>query len=47
MRAEVVESAGRMFPVTIQHAARDIPGRRELPEALARAVRAALARARR
>jgi ATP-dependent helicase HrpB len=43
MRAEVVESAGRMFPVTIQHAARDIPGPRELPEALARAVRAALA----
>ena len=43
MRAEVIESAGRMFPVTVQHAARDIPGPRELPDAMARAVRAALA----
>jgi ATP-dependent helicase HrpB len=43
MRAEVVESAGRMFPVAVHHAARDIPGPRELPDALARAVRAALA----
>ena len=41
--AEVIESAGRMFPVEISHAARDIPGPRELPEAMARAVRAALA----
>ena len=32
-----------MFPVTISHAARDIAGPRELPDAMARAVRAALA----
>jgi len=43
MRAEIVESAGRMFPVTIQHAARDIPHPRDLPDATARAIRAALA----
>ncbi len=41
--ADVIESAGRMFPVEVRHAARDIPGPRELPEAMARAVRAALA----
>ena len=43
MDADVIESAGRMFPVTVQHAARDVPGPRELPDALARTVRAALA----
>ena len=43
MDAEVIESAGRMFPVSIRHAARDIPGPRELPEAMARAIRVALA----
>ena len=43
MNAEVVESSGRMFPVAISHAARDIPGPRELPDAMARAVREALA----
>jgi ATP-dependent helicase HrpB len=43
MGATVIESVGRMFPVTIQYARRDIPGPRELPDALARAVRAALA----
>ena len=43
MNAEVVESSGRMFPVAISHAARDIPGPRELPDAIARAVREALA----
>jgi ATP-dependent helicase HrpB len=43
MGARVIESTGRMFPVTVQHARRDIPGPRELPDALARAVRAALA----
>lgn len=43
MRAKVVESAGRMFPVTVHHVPRDIPGPRELPDAVARAVRAALA----
>jgi ATP-dependent helicase HrpB len=41
--ATVVESAGRMFPVEVRHSARDIPTARELPEALARAVREALA----
>ncbi|MBN8875449.1 MAG: ATP-dependent helicase HrpB [Rhodospirillales bacterium] len=43
MDAEVVESAGRMFPVTVQHAARDIATARDLPDAMARAIRAALA----
>ena len=43
MRAEVVASAGRQFPVTVHHAARDIPGPRELSDAVARAVRVALA----
>ena len=44
MDAEVIESAGRMFPVAVQHAARDIAGPRDLPEAMARAIRAVLAR---
>jgi ATP-dependent helicase HrpB len=39
----LVESAGRMFPVQVHHAARDIAGPRDLAEAMARAVRAALA----
>ena len=43
MDAEVIESAGRMFPVEIHHARRDIAGPRELPDAMARAIRAALA----
>ena len=43
MGAEVIQSPGRAFPVTIQHAARDIAQPRELAEAVARAVRAALA----
>src|SRR6185295_9173518 len=41
--AAVIESAGRMFAVAVSHAARDIANPRDLPEALARAVRAALA----
>jgi ATP-dependent helicase HrpB len=41
--ADVIESAGRMFPVTVTHAGRDIAHPRDLPDALARAVRAALA----
>jgi ATP-dependent helicase HrpB len=40
--AEVIESAGRMFPVATSHAGRDLPGPRELPDAMARAVRSAL-----
>ena len=41
--ADAIDSAGRMFPVELRHAARDIPGPRDLPDAMARAVRAALA----
>ncbi|MDE2200481.1 MAG: ATP-dependent helicase HrpB [Rhodospirillales bacterium] len=40
---EIIESAGRAHPVEIRHAARDLAGLRDLPEAMARAVRAALA----
>jgi ATP-dependent helicase HrpB len=40
--AAIVESAGRAHPVTLSHAARDIADLRDLPEVLARAVRAAL-----
>ena len=39
----VIESAGRMFPVSVSHAARDVMDPRDLPEAMARAIRAALA----
>jgi ATP-dependent helicase HrpB len=45
MNAPIVESAGRMHPVEIRHAARDMANARELPETLARAIRAALAEA--
>ncbi len=41
--APVIESAGRMFPVTLHHAARDLPQLRDLPDATARAIRGALA----
>ena len=44
MDATVVESAGRMFPVTVEHARRDIASPRDLPAAMAAAVRDALAR---
>jgi ATP-dependent helicase HrpB len=43
MAAEVIESAGRMFPVTVQHARRDIASVRDLPAAMASAIRDALA----
>src|SRR3569623_924806 len=43
MHAPIVESAGRMHPVEIRHAARDLKAPRDLPEAMARAVRATLA----
>ncbi|MBB2191492.1 ATP-dependent helicase HrpB [Gluconacetobacter azotocaptans] len=43
MDAPLIESAGRMFPVEIQHAPRDIPHLRDLPDAMARTIRAALA----
>jgi ATP-dependent helicase HrpB len=42
MAAEVIESAGRQYPVTVSHAARDITGPRDLPDTMARAIRAAL-----
>jgi ATP-dependent helicase HrpB len=45
MAAPIVESAGRMHPVELRHAARDLSDRRDLPQAMARAVRAALAEA--
>jgi ATP-dependent helicase HrpB len=41
--APVIESAGRMHPVAIRHRARDLAEPRDLPEAMAAAVRAALA----
>lgn len=43
MGANLIESAGRAFPVTIHHAPRDITHLRDLPDAMARAIRAALA----
>ncbi|MGI4810560.1 MAG: ATP-dependent helicase HrpB [Janthinobacterium lividum] len=43
MNGPVIESAGRMFPVTVSHAARDVMDPRDLPEAMARAIRTALA----
>ena len=42
MDAEIVESAGRMFPVEVQHTTRDIALPRDLPDAMARAIRSAL-----
>lgn len=44
MDADVIESAGRMFPVAIEHQPRDISHIRDLPDAVARAIRAALAK---
>ncbi len=43
MDAAVIESAGRAHPVSVRHAARDLADPRDLPQAVARAVRAALA----
>jgi ATP-dependent helicase HrpB len=43
--APVIESQGRMHPVEVRHAARDIAGVRGLPDAMARAIRSALAEA--
>ena len=43
MGAELVESEGRMFPVDIRHARRDLVHRRDLPDAMAAAIRTALA----
>jgi ATP-dependent helicase HrpB len=41
--APVIESLGRAFPVAIRHRARDLADPRDLPEAMAGAIRAALA----
>jgi ATP-dependent helicase HrpB len=40
--ADIIESAGRMYPVTTTHTKRDIPTVRDLPAAAAQAVREAL-----
>jgi ATP-dependent helicase HrpB len=40
--APVIESDGKIFPVEVHHAKRDIPTARELPEVAAKAVREAL-----
>jgi ATP-dependent helicase HrpB len=39
----VIESLGRAFPVAVEHRARDLAEPRELPDAMASAIRAALA----
>jgi ATP-dependent helicase HrpB len=43
MDAPIVESEGRMHPVDVRHATRDLSDPRDLPDAMARAIRAALA----
>ncbi len=43
LNARIVESAGRAFPVAIQHSARDIVDPRALPDAMARAITGTLA----
>ena len=45
MAAPIVESAGRIHPVEIRHAPRDIINVRDLPDVMARAIRAALGEA--
>ena len=45
MGAPVIESAGRMHPVEVRHQPRDLGHIRDLPEAMARAIRAVLAEA--
>ncbi len=42
MAAPVIKSAGRLYPVEVRHAARDLGSARDLADAVARAVRAAL-----
>ena len=44
MNADIIESAGRMFPVTVEHPPRDIAHIRDLPDAVARAIKAALSK---
>jgi ATP-dependent helicase HrpB len=45
MNAPIVESAGRMYEIETRHAARDLAHPGELPDAMARAIRTALAEA--
>ena len=45
MGATVIESAGRMHPVEVRHQPRDLGHIRDLPDAMARAIRAVLAEA--
>jgi ATP-dependent helicase HrpB len=45
MSGTIVESAGRMYPVEVRHAARDLQTLRDLPAAMARAIRGAFAEA--
>src|SRR6201996_756337 len=45
MQAPIIESAGRMHPVDIRYAARDLKDARDLPDAMARAIRSALVEA--
>jgi len=42
LNAPVLESAGKIFPIEVQHFRRDIMSARDLPEAAAKAVREAL-----
>ncbi|MSP28946.1 MAG: ATP-dependent helicase HrpB [Acetobacteraceae bacterium] len=43
LAAALIESPGKIFPVVVRHAGRDLASVRDLPEAMARAVRMALA----
>jgi ATP-dependent helicase HrpB len=43
LEAPVIASEGRLHPVEVRQSARDLAGPRELPEAMARAIRGALA----
>ena len=43
LQAPVIESAGRLYPVEVRHAARDPAALRDLPDAMARAIRGLLA----
>jgi ATP-dependent helicase HrpB len=42
MDADIIESAGRVHPVAVHHAARDVMEARDIPDALARAIKASL-----
>jgi ATP-dependent helicase HrpB len=45
MNAPIIESAGRIHAVDVRYAARDISGPRDLPEVMARTIRAVVAEA--